>query len=150
MNTANTPNTPMNSQNQDFTYDTTDGSHAIQAANFIGKVLLYFGLALLVSAGGVFCFFQYLGVYFLQNPSLMWVCFAVELLLVLTSRLWSAVRPLNYFLFVTFAFVTGLTIGPLLAGVIVEFGGPDIIIKALAATTFTFGAALVSTRRRAG
>jgi hypothetical protein len=73
----------------------------------------------------------------------MWVFFAAELGLVFTARWWSQNHPINYFLFAAFAFITGLTIVPLLASVILEFGGPGIIIKALLATTFTFTAAAI-------
>jgi FtsH-binding integral membrane protein len=73
------------------------------------------------------------------TPALMWVIIAAELILVLTSRWWSTKRPINYFLFALFTFITGITIVPLLANIIYEFGGPDLIIKALIATTLMFG-----------
>lgn len=128
---------------QDFTYDQHDGLAAVRKSTFLSKVMFFFGLAVLVSAAGTFTGFQYLGPLFIENPWMMWVFFALELVLVLTARLWSTIRPLNYVLFVAFTFITGVTIVPLLASIILEFGGPGIIIKALLATTLTFTAVAV-------
>lgn len=144
----------MNNTQPDFTYDQHDGLAAIRASSFLSKVLLFFGLAVLISAAGTFTGFQYLGPLFIENPALMWVFFAAELILVFTSRMWSKIHPLNYILFAAFSFVTGITIVPLLASIILEFGGPGIIIKAFLATTLTFTAAgivgLVSQRSFTG
>ncbi len=109
--------------------------------SFYAKVMLFFGLALLISAAGTYTGFQYFSTLFITNPALMWLCFGVELILVFTSRIWSTKPPLSYILFALFAFTSGITIAPILAGVILEYGGPDLIIKALMATTLTFGAA---------
>jgi len=135
---------------KDFTYDEHDGLASVRTSSFLSKVLFCFGLAIAISAAGTYTGFQYLGPLFIQNPGLMWVFFAVELALVLTSRWWSTKHPINYLLFAAFAFVTGLTIVPLLASIILEFGGPGIIIKALLATTLTFTAAAIigATSRR--
>ncbi len=135
--------TNITNTNPDFTYDSHDGLDAVRRSSFLSKVMMFFGLALLVSAAGTFTGFQYLAPLFIENPGLMWIFFAVELILVFTARWWSRNRPLNYFLFLTFAFVTGVTIVPLLASIILEFGGPGIIIKALLATTFTFTATAI-------
>ena len=107
---------------QDFTYDQQDGLAAVRKSTFLSKVMFFFGLAVLVSAAGTFTGFQYLGPLFIENPWMMWVFFALELVLVLTARLWSTIRPLNYVLFVAFTFITGVTIVPLLASIILEFG----------------------------
>ncbi len=112
----------------------------VTTQNFMAKVLLFFGLAILTSAAGTFTGFQYLGPLFITNPFLIYLFFAIELGLVFTSRMWSANRPLNYFLFALFAFVTGLTIVPFLLSIIAETGGAILIMKALLATTFAFGA----------
>ncbi len=128
---------------KDFTYDQQDGMSAVRTSSFLSKVLFFFGLAVAISAAGTFTGFQFLGPLFLDNPALMWVFFAVELILVITARWWSIKHPLNYLLFAAFTFITGITIVPLLASVILEFGGPDLIIKALLATTFTFTAAAI-------
>ena len=113
------------------------GIYAAEPA-FTSKVMFYFGLALLTSAAGTYTGFKYITQIFMANPAIIWVLFAVELILVFTSRLWSTRKPVNYLLFAAFAFITGVTLVPLLASVILEFGGPDLIIKALVATTFTF------------
>lgn len=128
---------------KDFTYDEQDGLSAVRTSSFLSKVLFFFGLAVAISAAGTFTGFQYLGPLFLQNPNLMWVFFAIELVLVISARWWSTKRPLNYLLFAAFSFITGVTIVPLLASIIIEFGGPGIIIKAFLATTLTFTAAAI-------
>lgn len=112
-------------------------------SSFYSQVLFFFGLAVLTSAAGTYFGFNYLFQYFINNSSLIWLFFAVELILVLTSRLWSTKRPINYLLFAAFAFSTGITIVPILASVILEFGGPDIIIKAFLATTLMFSGAAI-------
>lgn len=114
---------------------------AINAAEptFFAKVMFFFGLAIFTSAAGAYVGFNYLFEMFIESPAIMYVLFAVELILVISARAWSTKRPINYVLFSAFAFITGVTIVPLLAGVIMEFGGPDIIIKALLATTLMFG-----------
>lgn len=111
-------------------------------SSFMSKVFMYFGLAILASAIGTYVGFVYLAPFFLANPVLMYVLFAVELILIFTSRMWSAKKPLNYVLFFTFAFITGVTLVPLLALFLVEFGA-GIIIKALLATTLMFGGTAV-------
>lgn len=105
--------------------------------SYTARVFFYFGLAILASAAGTFTGFTYFAEFFLANPALMWVLFALELGLVFTSRWWSERRPINYVLFMAFAFITGVTIVPLLALFLVEFGA-EIIVKALLATTFMF------------
>lgn len=119
-------------------YEASSSASPTVRAAFFPQVMFYFGLAILTSAAGTFVGFQYLIPVFLANPSLMWILFAVELILIFTSRAWSARRPINYLLFALFAFITGVTIVPLLASIIMEFGGPSLIIKAFLATTFMF------------
>ncbi len=109
------------------------------APSFMSQVFAYFGLAILTSAAGTYIGLNYFAGFFLANPGLMYVLFAVELILIFTSRMWSAKRPLNYLLFLGFAFITGVTIVPLIALFVVEFNGFGIILKALLATTLMFG-----------
>lgn len=109
-------------------------------SSFMSQVFFYFGLAILLSAAGAFVGLNYLAAFFLSNPILMYVFFALELILIFTSRAWSAKRPINYLFFGAFAFITGITLVPLLALFIVEFQGIDIIVKALFATTLMFTA----------
>lgn len=107
-------------------------------ASFFAQVMFFFGLAILTSAAGTFVGFHYLVPIFVTTPAAIYGLFAAELILVFTSRYWSTRRPLNYLLFAAFSFITGLTITPLLASIIYEFGGPDLIIKAFLATTLMF------------
>jgi len=118
---------------------------SIKAAEptFLSKVMFFFGLAILTSAAGTFVGFKYMIPLFIANQSVIWILFAMELVLIFTARIWSTRKPINYLLFATFAFVTGITLVPLLASVLLEFGGPDIIIKALGATTLMFTATAV-------
>ena len=108
--------------------------------SFYSKVLFYFGLAILTSALGTFTGFNYLATLFISNPATIYILYILELVLVFTSRLWSSRKPVNYLLFAAFSFITGVTIVPLLAGVIMSFGGPGIIIKALVSTMLVFSA----------
>ncbi len=121
----------MQSDQQSLVYST--------APSFMSQVFAYFGLAILTSASGTFIGLNYFAEFFLANPALMYVLFAIELILIFTSRMWSEKRPLNYLMFVTFAFITGVTIVPLIALFAVEFNGFGIILKALLATTLMFG-----------
>lgn len=111
------------------------------APSFMSQVFAYFGLAVLTSAAGTYIGLNYFAAFFLANPMLMYVLFALELVLIFTSRLWSEKRPLNYALFMAFAFITGVTIVPLIALFVVQFEGYGMILKALLATTLMFGGA---------
>jgi modulator of FtsH protease len=108
---------------------------------YFSQVIFYFGLAILSSALGTYVGFAYLIPFFMEIPMLMWILFAVELVLIFTSRAWSVKRPINYFFFALFSFITGVTLVPLLASIIILYGGPGLIIKALLATVFMFSAA---------
>ena len=110
---------------------------------FFGKVMSFFALAILASLAGTYVTFNFLLGYFFTTPWLIWVLFGVELIIIFTSRLWSQKTPLNRVLFAAFAFITGMTIAPLIALVAASYGGVAIIMKALLATTLTFTAAAV-------
>lgn len=107
---------------------------------FFGRVMFVFGLAILVSAGGVWFGMNFLIEYFIQNPALIWIIFIAELALIFTSQKWSTVKPLNYWLFSLFAFLTGITVTPLLV-VASATAGIGIVAKALIATFLMFTAA---------
>ena len=119
-------------------YEPQAANYSTQEASFLSQVFAFFGLAILTSAAGTYAGFNFLAPYFIAMPSLAFFIYALELILVFSSRAWSTIRPLNYLLFALFAFMTGLTLVPLLANIIYQFGGPDIIIKALVATTLMF------------
>lgn len=110
-------------------------------ATFFGKVIFFFGLAVLTSALGVFVTMTYFLQYFLLMPALIWILFIVELGIILTSRMWSQRVPLNRFLFALFAFITGVTIAPLIAVLAASAGGAAILIKALLISGLMFGGA---------
>ncbi|MBT3865063.1 Bax inhibitor-1/YccA family protein [Candidatus Peregrinibacteria bacterium] len=108
---------------------------------FFGKVMAFFTLAIAASLVGTFVAYNYLLMYFVTMPWLMWALFAVEIAIIFTSKKWREHSPLNKIIFASFAFLTGLTIAPLIAVVAASYGGVMIIIKALSATVLTFAAA---------
>lgn len=116
---------------------------AVAEASFTDKVYFFFGLAIAISAGGVYFGTDYVMGMIIQAPALLWVVFGLELALIFTSRMWSTKRPLNYILFALFALMSGITVVPLIASFALEFGGYDIIVKALVATTLMFTASAV-------
>jgi modulator of FtsH protease len=110
---------------------------------FFGKVMTFFALAILASLAGTYVTFNYWLGYFFLKPWLMYALFGAELLIILTSRLWSQRSPLNKIMFALFAFITGMTVAPLIAVVAASYGGVMIIMKALLATILTFTAAAI-------
>ena len=107
---------------------------------FYGKVMSFFALALFASAAGTFVGVQYLEQVFLDKPFLIWIVFGVELLLIFTSRKWSTITPLNRFLFAGFAFLSGLSITPLMVMLMATTAGAAMVMKALAITGVLFTA----------
>jgi FtsH-binding integral membrane protein len=116
-------------------------NHAIGRSDFMSKVMALFGLSILSTGFGVYFGFHSFSFLFQTVPGLIYAIFAVELLLIFTSRMWSKTVPLNYFLFTFFTFISGVTIVPLIASFAAEFGGYDIIYRALFSTTVMFAAA---------
>jgi FtsH-binding integral membrane protein len=113
------------------------------APSFMSKVLTCFGLAVAVSALGAYLGLNYFASYFALSPVLTYGLIIVELILILTSGLWSKKEPINYVLFAAFAFITGLTLVPILAYLTLSAGGVDLLIKALTATALMFGACAI-------
>lgn len=109
-----------------------------EGSTFYNKVFSLFGLSILSTGVGVYVGFHYFLASFVANPLLMYGIFAVELILILSSRAWSKTVPLNYFLFTLFTFLSGVTLVPLIASFAAEFGGYDIIYRALFSTTVMF------------
>jgi len=107
---------------------------------FYGKVMTFFALAIFMSAAGTYVTATYFMQYFVNSPGLMYLLFAVELGIVFTSRTWSTKIPLNRFLFALFAFITGVTVAPLIAVLLTSPGGTAVLVKALVATGFMFSA----------
>lgn len=103
---------------------------------FFNQVLFYFGLALGISGLGAYFAPQILP----MNSMAINLCFVAELVLVFTARMWSQIKPWNVLLFGAFAFLSGLTVYPLLAYAAMQ-GGTILIYKALFATLCMFTAA---------
>ena len=112
--------------------------HTGLESTFFGKVMTFFALAILSSAAGVYITMHYFMQYFIATPQLIYVLFVVELIVILTSRMWSQKSPLNRFMFVLFTFITGVTVAPLISVLAASAGGTAILTKALLATSATF------------
>jgi len=110
------------------------------APTFFGKVMFFFALAIMSSALGVYTTMNYFMSYFIEIPWLMYGLFALELIIILTSRLWRTHSPLNRILFVAFTFITGVTVAPLIAIVSASATGPTVLMQALLATGLMFTA----------
>lgn len=109
---------------------------------FFGKVMGFFALAIAASALGVYVSNQYLTEFLFTNSWSLYVVWGLELVLIFTSRSWSTKTPLNRVLFFAFAFLTGISLSPILLYASLV-AGPAIITKALAATALSFVAAAV-------
>lgn len=119
----------------------------IGSSAFMNKVFSLFGLSILSTGVGVLIGFHFLLEYFIQNPLWGYALFGLELILVFSSRAWSQKVPLNYFLFTLFTLLSGITVVPLLVTFASEFGGYEIIYRALFATTAMFlSMALIGSR----
>jgi FtsH-binding integral membrane protein len=116
----------------------TTAQKGLDRSSFYNKVFSLFGLSILVTGAGVFAGFHYFLEAFMANPLLMYLLFGMELLLIFTSGFWSKKEPLNYALFSLFTFSSGVTVVPLIASFALEFGGFDIIYRALFSTTVMF------------
>jgi len=110
---------------------------------FFGKVMTFFALAVFMSAVGTYVTMTYWIKYFIEAPALIFVVFVVELAIVLTSRLWSTRKPLNRILFALFAFITGMTLAPIIAVLAESPAGAAILYKALGATGLMFTATAI-------
>ena len=107
---------------------------------FFGKVMFFFGLAILLTAAGTYLGMNYFQHYFIEYPWLIWATFIAEIALVFTAGIWSRKEPINKILFGLFAVLSGLTITPLMLSLLGTAAGATLVYKALAATALTFGA----------
>ncbi len=130
----------MFNQNTNQPYEATTVRTGGLQATFFGKVMSFFALGIFACVVGVFVTFNYFLGYLIQTPALIWIIFAVELVIIFTSRSWSTKIPLNRFMFFAFTFLTGVTIAPLLAVVAAFPEGVSIITKALFASACMFTA----------
>lgn len=107
---------------------------------FFGKVMFFFTLAVATTALGVYLTQTYFLEQILSNSILFWGIMIGELALIFTSGMWGTKTPLNRFLITLFAFLSGVTLTPLIAMVTAAQGGGEILTKALVATAAVFGA----------
>lgn len=108
---------------------------AMSKETFTAKVMPVFGLALLVAAGGI-----YGGIQVVQTMGMapLWGAVIVELGLVFTAGMWQRKEGLNKVLFFLYAFLSGMTLVPLLTLAAFK-GGLMLIGQALTVTSVTFG-----------
>ena len=106
--------------------------------DFTMKVLGFVALAFAFSAIGVKMSSQIIP----EGFPLM-ILYIVELVIILLARWWTDLpRPLNFLIFYGFAFLTGVTLAPLLTYSL-AIGGTELVYSALIATVaLTIGAAL--------
>ena len=98
--------------------------------------MVYFGLAVASSAGGVFAGINLLPIELIFSTSFLLGMFALTLILVFTSRKWSKTK-FGYLFLILFAAIFGITLVPLLAYAAATAGAP-IIGKALFAAVAMF------------
>lgn len=109
---------------------------------FFGKVMMFFALALIMSILGIYIMLTFVFATVSFSMGMFYGLFIVELGIILTSRLWSQKRVLGKIMFAVFALISGMTAAPIIAMVAAE-SGMMIVIRALAATVLTFGAAAI-------
>ena len=114
----------------------------IQKPGYLSAVFGFFGLALLVTASGVFSGFWFASSYpeIFSNPLLYYGAIITELILAFTAHSWSKKLPVGYLMFFLFAFLSGFTLVPILA-LAGAIGGATMIGKALFSSVCVFTAA---------
>lgn len=109
------------------------------------QVYALFAVAMGLTVGGVVAGMQFANL--LLNSGLLFMCYAVELVLIFSSRYWVKKEPLNYLLFGIFPLISGFTITPLLLMVLAGYAnGASILLNALSATACMTLAAAVFAR----
>ncbi len=102
-------------------------------SSFLMKVMNYTALAFAITALGTLLAPKILPLSFLQGGG-MWIIFIAEIILIFTSSKWSQLqRPTNMLLFSLFAFLSGITLYPLLT-IALHIGGTTLVFKALTTT----------------
>jgi len=118
----------------------THGISTTHRTAFMNRVFAFFGLAILLSAGGVLLGIELLVRFpvLFTHPLFTFGTIAVELAILFTARTWMQIRGLNYAMFLLFTILSGFTAVPILvvAGMV---GGAGLIAKALFATVAMFG-----------
>ncbi len=109
---------------------------------FFGKVMIFFALALAMSIIGIYIMLTFVFATASFSMGMFYGLFIIELGIILTSRLWSQKRVLGKVMFAVFALISGMTAAPIIAMVAAE-SGMMIVVRALAATVLTFGAAAI-------
>jgi FtsH-binding integral membrane protein len=117
---------------------------AVTSPKFLSGAFTYFGAALCISALGAWVGLTY-GQYIFVSRGVMFAAIITELILMFTAHIWSRKYPLGYWMFAAFAFISGITLVPILvlAG---ATGGIGLVIRALGACTATFVAAALFAR----
>lgn len=130
-----------------FEQKKTDGMPSLTmgssySVTFLGKVMMFFALALIMSIAGIYIMLTYVLTTAYFSAGMFYGLFAVELGIIFTARWWSQKRVVNKLLFALFALISGMTAAPIIAMAAAE-AGIMLVIRALAATVLTFGAAAI-------
>ncbi len=112
------------------------------AANVESQVYALFAFAVCLTCIGVYVGMIYSSTLFATGMT--FAMLLAELALIVTSGWWSRQSPLNILLFALFPLLSGITIAPYLASVIVGYSnGASILLNALIATVFMTGSSAV-------
>lgn len=115
------------------------GWGAMSKLTFTTKVMPMFGLALAVTAGGVFAGMAALPALGAMAMPVLIAALVAEVALAFTAGWWQGKAGLNKVLFFLYALLSGVTVVPLLMWAGARAGLP-VIAQALTVTAVTFGA----------
>ncbi len=122
-------------------FSSFSGSPVI-AATGIAQAYWLVAFALLMTAVGVFAGDTF--AFSIVTSGWMIPLLIIEVALILSSTIWSKHSPLNLILFLTFPFISGLTITPFLLSVVAGYAnGATILLNASIATALLTAAAAV-------
>lgn len=121
------------------------GRPLVLSASTAATAYLYFGFALLLTALGVYFGTIYAPVIFSTGMNLFLVI--ASLAIVFSAGYWAEHAPLNVILGIAFPVISGLTIAPLISGIMLGYeNGPAILFNALVATACMGASAAVFVR----
>ncbi len=107
-----------------------------EIVSFVKQTYKLFAASMLSGTAGAYIGVSMAGVI----QSSIWLFFILEIGLLIGLHFAKRISPLNLIILFGFTFVSGLTIGPLLAKFLGMAGGAGIIANAFAMTTIIFGA----------
>lgn len=106
-----------------------------EIVSFVKDTYKLFAATMLAGTAGAYVGVEMAGTI----KSMFWAFFILEIILLITISFVKHKAPLNLMVLFGFAFVSGLTLGPILARFIGMEGGSAIIANSFAMTTIIFG-----------